>query len=121
MTCRSARWHRLRNGCWSSVIQQGGKDGAKLSGGRQRQGVSNVVVRAYHHDDAAAVQAPQLEDVRLGIRPVDLFVVCQFERAHLWLEDFGDGTDIDAVVLLVDHLYVEPCIRVSTRRRRSQR
>ena len=45
---------------------------------------------------AAAVHAAQVEDVRGGIRGVDLLVIRELERSDLGFEHCGNGVDVDA-------------------------
>ena len=92
--------------------KQGCEERSEFSRRRQGQTFATYWSGPHHHHGAAAVDAAQLEDVRRGIGAVDLLMVGQLERANLRLEHGRDGTDVDAgVVLLVDHLHVEPGIR----------
>ncbi len=74
--------------------------------------MGDVLVGSHHDDRAVAVDPALLEDVDLGVHRVDLLVVDEVERADAREEDLRHGPELDVrVVLLVDHLHVEPVVR----------
>jgi len=85
---------------------------------RQRKHPGDVLVRSHDHDGPGTIDSSELEHVLLRIGSVDLLVVDESERTDAGQERLRNHPQIHAgVILLVDHLHIEPGADVGAFRR----